>query len=83
MLWFFAKIKKFWEVKKGGVIYVYKARHTKTETQIQKGSTQTKIVCIEYKCRFLFLSIRATIYDYLLYNYVLIETLPYIAPKLP
>jgi len=37
-----------------GVIYVYRGRQTQTETRIPKGGGHDKIVCIEYKSRFLF-----------------------------
>ena len=37
-----------------GVIYVYTGRQSQTETQIPNGGGQNKIVCTEYKSRFLF-----------------------------
>ena len=41
-------------MKRVGVMYVYRGRHTDTETQIPKGGGHDKIVCTEYKSRFLF-----------------------------
>ena len=61
-----------------GVIYVYAGRQSQTETQIPNGGGQNKIVCTEYKSRFLF-SHPYTNYPYPMraYIYTIAEVLLY------
>jgi hypothetical protein len=65
-------------MKRVGVIYVYTGRQSQTETQISNGGGQNKIVCTEYKSRFLF-SYPYTNYPYLMcpYIYTIAEVLLY------